>query len=156
MPDTQKILKVLRDEQTLQSRHCKLLETQQRALLACDRKRFHDTQNEHAHLMAQLEAQMEARQAVMRGDDGEPCLLSTIVAEMPERSRRQILNVRDTLRLTLNRIQELSRQNERLINNELEYIAFTLDLFVEAGRKADILYGGRSLNGCRLLLDRLA
>ncbi|BDI28300.1 hypothetical protein CCAX7_003510 [Capsulimonas corticalis] len=156
MPDTKKILKVLRDEQTLQTRHCRLLETQQRALLACDRKRFHDTQTEHALLLAQLEVQAEARQAALLGDDGKPCLLSAIVEDLPERSRRPILNVRDTLRLTLERIQELSRQNERLINNELEYIAFTLDLFVEAGRKADILYGGRSLNGCRLLLDRLA
>jgi hypothetical protein len=156
MPDTQKLLKVLRDEQMLQSRHCRLLETQQRALLACDRKRFYDTQAEHAQLLAQLEVQLEARQAAFRGEDDEPIVLSEIVDDLPERSRRQILNVRDTLRLTLDRIQDLSRQNERLINNELEYIAFTLDLFVEAGRKADILYGGRSLNGCRLLLDRLA
>ena len=156
MPDIQKILTILRDEQALQTLYCKLLETQQRALLACDRKRFQDTQMEHAQLLARMEVQAAARQAAMRGDDGEPCVLSAIVEDLPERIRRPILNVRDTLRLTLDRIQELSRQNERLINNELEYIAFSLDLFVEAGRKADILYGGRSLNGCRLLLDRLA
>ena len=46
-------------------------------------------------------------------------------------------------------------RNQSLINNELNYIAFMLDLFVEAGRSAETGYGAGSM-GPRLLLDRRA
>ena len=42
------ILKALRDELALQTRHLKLLESQQLALLACDRARFAALQEDYA------------------------------------------------------------------------------------------------------------
>lgn len=56
---------------------------------------------------------------------------------------------------TVDQNRVLSARNEQLINNELKYIAFMLDLFVEAGRSAEAGYGVGSGVG-RLLLDRRA
>ena len=45
MPEPKYILQVLRDELALQKRHCKLLESQEQALLSCDvwsASSFHD------------------------------------------------------------------------------------------------------------------
>ncbi len=65
----------------------------------------------------------------------------------------------DGLRETLDRVQTLTRRNKTLIQNELDYFAFTLDLFVEAGRSADRATAPRMRSGRltgRLLLDRRA
>ena len=158
MTDTQQILKVLRDELTLQTRHCKLLEAQEQALLACDRERFTVLQVEHAEMLPALEAQDALLRETLRGEDGDLLTLSALKEILPPNSLR---GLEDRLRQTLERVQTLSSRNQTLIQNELKYLAFTLDLFVEAGRNADIGYGpkGRSYNGRltgRMLLDRRA
>jgi len=48
------------------------------------------------------------------------------------------------------------QRNEMLIRNELNYLAFSLDLFVEAGRAAGQSYGGGAMLGARMGLDRRA
>jgi hypothetical protein len=154
MADPNKILKLLRDELVLQTRHCKLLEDQQKALLACDRPRFCTVQAEQSLMMQLIEAQTTAREAAMHDDDGNLVALSELIQGLPPQHQRALGLVRDSLRKTLERVRELNIQNRKLIKNELEYIAFTLDLFVEAGRKAEASYGGRFRG--RLLLDRCA
>ena len=153
MPATKQILKVLRDELALQTRHCRLLEAQEQALLVCDRARFASLQEEHAEILSALEAQDAARRAALTNDDGETLTLSALRETIPAKSLRAL---EDGLRRTLDRVQALTRRNQRLIKNELEYLAFTLDLFVEAGRSADNGYGGGGRLIGRLLLDRRA
>jgi hypothetical protein len=154
MADPNKILKLLRDELTLQTRHCKLLEAQQKALLACDRPRFCAIQAEQELMLRLIEAQWTAREAALHDGSGNLLALSALIERVPPAQQRALGMVRDSLRKTLERVQELNAQNQKLIKNELEYIAFTLDLFVEAGRKAQTSYGGRFRG--RMLLDRCA
>ena len=156
------ILKVLRDELALQTRHLKLLESQQLALLACDRVRFTALQEEYALVLVQLEAQDTARRAAMVDEDGEPLMLSVLKTQCAERNQAVLQALEDSLRQTLDQVQVLTKRNGTLIQNELDYLAFSLDLFVEAGRSADNGYGtnrvqsraGRAAS--LLLLDRRA
>jgi len=155
------ILKALRDELALQTRHAKLLEDQQLALLACDRVRFTALQDEYALVLVQLEAQDTARRTALTDEDGEPILLSALKEDCSERNRATQQTLEDSLRRTLEQVQGLTRRNQTLIQNELNYLAFSLDLFVEAGRSADNGYGAqRGSTGGRmsslLLLDRRA
>jgi hypothetical protein len=156
MTDAQQLIKVLRQQATLQTRHVQILEAQQRALIACDRKAFSALQEEHAGLLARLERQEAERRELMRDADGEPCSLSALMEGCSDRDRRTLETIREGLRRTLEKAQDLSRRNQKLIQNELDYLAFTLDLFVEAGRSADTAYGGCGQLGGRLLLDRRA
>lgn len=153
MPETKQILKVLRDELALQTRHCRLLEAQEQALLACDRHQFAALQEEHAQMLAALEAQDAARRAALTNEEGEALTLSALKETLPAKSLRTL---EDGLRRTLDRVQTLTRRNQMLIKNEMDYLAFTLDLFVEAGRSADNGYGGGGRLTGRLLLDRRA
>lgn len=154
MPNAAHLLKVLRDELALQTRHCKLLEAQEAALLACDRARFFVLQTEHMQLLPLLQAQEEARKTVLRDDSGQPCTLGVLAALCPEANRRALTQMGESLRQTLGRIQTLTERNQQLVENELKYLAFTLELFVEAGRSADrgYGYGGRTASH-RMLLD---
>ncbi len=135
------ILKTLRDELALQTRHQKLLESQQMALLSCDRVRFTALQDEYAQVLVQLEAQDTARRAAMAGHDGHALLLSAIKSQCSERNQATLQTLEDSLRRTLEQVQTLTRRNQTLIQNELDYLAFSLDLLVEAGRTADCGYG---------------
>jgi hypothetical protein len=157
MADPQKVLKLLRDELDLQTRHMKLLEAQQTALLACDRPRFCEMKAEQDLMLRLLDAQQTAREAEMVDCNGNLLAITALLERTPEKQQRALGLVRDSLIKTIKRVQELTVQNKQLIENELEYIAFTLDLFVEAGRKATRNdYGGfGSLRG-RMLLDRRA
>ena len=155
------ILKVLRDELALQTRHVKLLESQQMALLVCDRVRFTALQDEYALVLVQLEAQEASRRAAMTDADGEPVLLSALKEQASERNQAVLQALEDNLRRVLEQVQSLTRRNQTLIQNELNYLAFSLDLFVEAGRSADNGYGQRGGHGggraaSLLLLDRRA
>ena len=154
MADPQKVLTLLRTELELQTRHKKLLETQQEALLACDRPRFCGMKAEQDLMLQLLDAQKTAREAELEEPNGNLLAISALMERCPEKQQRALGLVRDSLIKTINRVQELTEQNAQLIENELEYIAFTLDLFVEAGRKTKKDYGGfGSLRG-RMLLDR--
>ena len=158
MIDTKRILKTLRDELALQTRHCKLLEAQEQALLTCDRTRFAALQEEHADMLPLLEAQDTARRSILIDDDGKPLPLSALKELIPPHAFR---GLEEGLRRTLERVQTLTCRNQVLIQNELKYLAFTLDLFMEAGRNADNGYGPNRHNGGgrltgRLLLDRRA
>jgi len=156
MPEPKQILQVLRDELALQKRHCKLLESQEQALLSCDRGRFAALQEEHCGMLAALEAQDGARRAALRDEAGVPLTLSALKEMLSESSLRGLPALEDGLRGTLERVHALTRSNQKLIQNELNYLAFTLDLFVEAGRTADNGYGGSGRITGRLLLDRRA
>jgi hypothetical protein len=159
MAEAKKILKVLQDQLQIQTRHIRLLEAQQCALLACDRPRFCELQEEHASLLALLEKQEAARCAVMCDQAGNTVSLSKLLEGIPQNDHRNILAVSDSLKSALDRVRLLGQQNQQMIQNELEYLAFTLDLFMEAGRKADNThaYGGsRPTVGTRMFLDRRA
>jgi len=156
MTDMKQILQVLRDELALQTRHGKLLEAQEQALLACDRGRFAALQEEHCAMLAALEAQDAARRAILTDEGGAPLTLSALKEMLSEASLSGLPALEDGLRRTLDRVQALTRSNQKLIQNELNYLAFTLDLFVEAGRTADNGYGGGGRLTGRLLLDRRA
>ena len=88
----------------------------------------------------------------MQDAEGNALTLSALLEGLPGKEQGTLAAVRQDLRQTLERVQTLSCQNQQLIQNELEYIAFTLDLFVEAGRRAESAYGGRGALGGRLLL----
>ncbi len=156
MTDAQRLTRLLRDEIALQTQHCRLLEAQQRALADCDRPGFMGLQPEYAALVEQLKAQAEARGSLLCDAAGGETTVAALVEALPESQRPAPAALRDTLARTLARAQDLCRRNEALIHNELEYMAFTLDLFVEAGRRADINYGGGGRLGRRKLLDRRA
>lgn len=156
MTDAKRILQVLRDELALQTRHRKLLEAQELALLSCDRARFAVLQEEHCGMLAALEAQDDARRAALVDEAGGPLTLSVLAELLPAASLRGLPALEDGLRQTLDRVQALTRSNRRLIENELNYLSFTLDLFVEAGRTADNGYGGGGRLTGRLMLDRRA
>jgi hypothetical protein len=152
MPDPQRILKLLRDELDLQRRHCKLLEAQQNALLVCDRPRFCGMRAEQDLMLALLAAQQTVREAELEDGNGNVVGITALIEQLPARQRRAYELVVDSLLSVAGRVQELSIQNKKLIENEMAYIAFALDLFVEAGRKARTVYGGSFRP--RLLLDR--
>ena len=156
MPDTKQILKVLRDDLALQTRHCKVLEAQELALLTCNRALFAQTQEQHAALVAKLEVQDAARRAALVDDDGQPLTLSGLKEIAPQGSLRGLGALEDGLKHILDQVQALTRRNRSLIQNELDYIAFSLDLFVEAGRTAGESYGGSKKMSSRLLMDRRA
>ena len=155
MTDAKHIAQLLRQELKLQTRHCKVLEGQQRALIACDHNQFRIWQEEYTALLGPLEAQAQARQAAMQDEQGQPVTLPALMETMSAPEQATLAALRDTLKRTLERAQALCRRNTQLIQNELNYIAFSLDLFVEAGRQADVKYGGSGWGG-RKLLDRRA
>ena len=105
-------------------------------------------------MLAALEVQEERRRTAMQDEEGLAQTLTAILETLTEKEQRRFTPVRDGLKRVLERVQTLTRQNQQMITNELNYIAFTLDLFVEAGRSADSRYGAGS--GGRLLLDRRA
>ncbi len=156
------IIKVLRDELALQTRHLKLLESQQLALLACDRGRFTALQDEYALVLVQLEAQDSSRRAAMVDESGEPVTLSALKEHCTERNHGVLQTLENSLRQTLDQVHLLTKRNQTLIQNELDYLAFSLDLFVEAGRSADNGYGTNRIQSragraaSLLLLDRRA
>lgn len=158
MSDTQTLIALLKQEQILRMRHCQLLEAQQRALLACDRARFARLEPDHADLLVQLASQETMRRTALSDDDGEPITLSAVLEQMDETSRacRTLTTLRDKLRETIERSRTLMLRNEMLIRNELNFLAFSLDLFVEAGRATGQSYGGGAFLGGRLGLDRRA
>jgi hypothetical protein len=149
MNDAQRLTRLLRNELMLQTRHCQLLEAQQRALTACDRTRFMSLQSDYTALVGRLKAQAETRSA-----NGET--IAMLLDALPAEQRATPFARRDTLAETLERARNLCKRSEMLISNELAYMAFTLDLFVEAGRRADVSYGGNGRLGRRRLLDRRA
>ncbi len=161
MPDTKNVMKVLRDELTLQKRHCKLLEAQKQALLACDRDRFIALHTEYKKMLPALEARDGACRAALTDEQGNSLTLSAIQSAAPAGSRAALAALKDDLHETITQVQNLARRNQTLIQNELDYFAFTLDLFVEAGRSADHGYGpnrhaGQGRLTGRLFLDRRA
>lgn len=156
MTNEQRLIKNLRQELALQTRHRSLLEAQGRALLACDREHFCTLEEGHAAILVQLQGQEQERTALLCDAAGQPCTLSVFLEGVSPRGRRTLETLRDSLGKTLAQVRELSTRNQSLINNELKYIAFMLDLFVEAGRSADTAYGTKSGLGRRLLLDRRA
>lgn len=156
MADPQKVLKLLRDELDVHTRHMKLLEAQQGALLACDRPRFCGMKAEQELMLQLLEAQKTAREHALTDAGGNLMAISALIERCPEKQRKGLWLVQDRLIQTVKRVKDLSSQNKRLIENEIEYIAFTLDLFVEAGRKQKNVYGGFGSLRSRMLLDRRA
>ena len=92
----------------------------------------------------------------MQDEMGQMCSLSALLTNVSPRDRRALETLRAALGKTLSQVQELSTRNRGLINNELKYIAFMLDLYVEAGRSAEAGYGIGGGMGRRLLLDRRA
>ena len=154
--DIKGIIKALRDELALQTRHCKLLEAQERALLACDRVKVCALQEEHAQLVVQLAAQDEARREALQDNTGKALTFSALKADASEPVVRALETLEGSLRPLLQKVQALTSRNQILIQNELEYFAFSLDLFVEAGRAACSGYGGYGSLGSRILLDRRA
>lgn len=156
MPETKQIIKVLRQELALQTRHCTLLEAQEQALLACDRERFCALQAEHARMLLELETQDAARRAALTDEQGQALTLSVLKQSIPAAGQAALLALEDGLRRTLERVQTLTCRNKILIQNELDYFAFTLDLFLEAGRSSQMGYGGGGRLMGRLLLDRRA
>lgn len=156
MTDAQPLTKFLRQQWALQTQHCRLLEAQGQALIACDRPRFCALQADYDRLLADLEKQEAVRAALMQDTEGQARTLTALIGQFPEGTRLRLIALRDGLRATLEKAQDLARRNQRLIQNELDYMAFTLDLFVEAGRNADAAYGGLGMAGGRLFLDRRA
>ena len=156
MTDARPLIQCLRQQWALQTQHCRLLEAQGQALIACDRRRFCALQADYERLLAALEDQDTVRISLMQDDQGQACTLSALIGRFPDPARLRLTALRDGLRGTLELAQDLARRNQRLIQNELDYMAFTLDLFVEAGRSADAAYGGLGMAGGRLLLDRRA
>lgn len=158
MYDTQALITVFKQEHSLRTRHCQVLEAQQRALLACDRARFIALEPDHADMMVKLEEQEALRQTALMDDDGEAITLSAVLEEIEGNSRafRILTSLRDKLYETIERSRTLMQRNEMLIHNELSYLEFSLDLFVEAGRSAGQSYGGGAMLGGRLGLDRRA
>ena len=156
MTEPKKILQTLRAELTLQTRHCRLLEAQEQALLLCDRAQFTSLQTAYVQLLPELEAQDAECRAVLQDDAGAALTLSALKDFVPAGSLPGLPALENSLRRVLDRVQTLTRRNLELIQNELDYLAFTLDLFVEAGRCTDNGYGGRGRQIGRLLLDRVA
>ena len=154
MTDAKKLTEVLRQELALQNRYCKLLEAQKRALLACDRVSFSKLVPEQEAVAETLGMQETRRRATFQSEVGEPMTISALIKDLPEGAKRPVNALRNDLRKVLDKVAVLSQQNQVLIENELGYISFALDLFVDAGRKADS-YGG-SRGGRRLFLDRVA
>ena len=156
MLEPTKILQTLRNELALQTRHYRLLEAQQLALFACDRARFVSLQEEHSLLLLELEAQDVLRREVLKDESGAPLTMSMLREVVPAAALPGLTGLEDSLRWAVGQVQELTRRNRILIQNELDYLAFTLDLFVEAGRCADNCYGGAGRANGRFLLDRVA
>ena len=155
MTDVLRLTRLLREELALQNRHCRLLEAQQRTLIACDRDRFCALQDEYAALVERLEAQCAARDRILRDAQGQPMTVTALIDTLPEVKRPLLLALRDDLARVLEQARDLCRRNQTLIQNELNFMAFSLDLFVEAGRRADASYGGGGWVR-RKLLDRTA
>lgn len=158
MPDPQTIIMVLKQEQALRTRHCQVLEAQGRALMLCDRMRFAALETDHAALLVHLQMQDAARRSALADDAGEPVTVADVLAQMDEshRAHRTLTALRHALGALAERSRTLMQRNEMLIRSELSYLAFSLDLFVEAGRASGQSYGSGMLTGGRLGLDQRA
>ena len=154
--DEKKIVKVLQDELTLQLAHRRLLSAQEKALIQCNRPRFCELQAEYVKLVADLERQQTMRESLLVDRLGMPCTFGDISAQLSDRARPIFDRLRTELAKTIQSIRQMTERNQRLIQNELDYITFTLDLFVDIGRNTSNKYYGFASTGGRMLLDRRA
>ena len=84
--------------------------------------------------------------------DGQPVKLSDLLPTMPQRLRDAAVELREELKRVVADVTRISDENQTLIENELGYISFMMDSYVDASRKADKYAGLRS--GRRLMLDK--
>ena len=152
MTDSYKIIDTMRRELALQRRYLKLLDLQKTSLLACDRKKFTELQPEQETIVATLAANQDLRQKLFRMSDGQPVKLSDLLPTMPQRLRDAAVELREELKRVVADVTRISDENQTLIENELGYISFMMDSYVDASRKADKYAGLRS--GRRLMLDK--
>ena len=150
------LLHTLRAEWSLHLRHVRLLQAQQAALLTCDRDEFCRLHAQHEELLAQMEAQGNARDEALRGPDGAPRPLSTWIAEAAGRTRQTLETLQGNLQGTLQQAQELARRNAVLLENEMAFFAYMMDLYVDAARISGDDYAGHAPAAGRLGLDRRA
>lgn len=155
MIDHNQLANFMRQELALHSRHCKLLEEQQQALLACNRSQFCSLQPSYAALMERFEAQTAQRKEFLKNQDGEVATLYSLIESVSEQNQSVLHLLYQRLKYLIEMTQMLCRRNIELIQRELNYFTFSLDTLVEAGRQADMSYGG-SRQSRRMFVDRCA
>jgi hypothetical protein len=129
-PEWRVILRHLAAEITLQRIHVKLLSAQRMALVQRDHEGFVGLQPEHGSCLADLSSQAEERRRLLRGRS-----MAAVFASWPEAEQTKAKALARQLRQLLKEARMLCAQNAAMINNELRYADFLLDIFVKAGRK---------------------
>jgi len=126
------IIEILRSELQLQRRHYQILQEQHAALLVGDRQRFAVTQQMYSHFLADARRHADARALVL--GPVKVNLKDRMVA-WTSRDRVAGIALIEAIRDLLDKIQTLGRSNAAMIENELRYGKFMLDLYMEATRK---------------------
>ena len=156
MNNVKHLLQTLRAEWSLHLKHVQLLQAQQTALLSCDRDEFCRLHTQHEALLAQIAAHTKVRDAALRDETGAPRPLSAWLVDAVGRTRQTLENLQNGLRETLRLAQTLTQRNAQLIENDLTFFAYMMDLYVDVARLSGDGYGGHAPAAGRLGLDRRA
>ena len=133
-PQPREALNLLRRELALQKRHLQLVKEQNSALIAGDRARFERLHRAYVRFVTELDAQCSDRTKTF-GCSMTPIILLFYGWSGAERSAGVALAT--AVHQVLAEIQDVVNQNNTLIGNELRYIEFMLDTYIEAGRKTN-------------------
>ena len=156
MADTHQLIKFLRSNIALQSRNCHLLEAEQKALMACNRPLFCELHARHNELLREMQQADFERKCLLTAENGSVGTIGQLLALLPARERRVAENLRDTLRKISEHAGALCLRNRMLIRNEVKYMSFMMDLFIETGRNEETKYSSYAAFRGRALLDRRA
>jgi hypothetical protein len=153
--ETKIIIDILRAELQLQRRHTQILQEQHQALLVGDRAWFAMTQRLYIQYLADAKRHADLRLKVL----GPPTVpLKKRMSGWSPRERTAGFALVDAIRALIENVRLLGRSNAAMIENELRYGKFMLDLYLEATRKQSN-YAKRGLQPIRsanLLINQVA
>lgn len=149
------IIEILQKELTLQKRHIELLQTQHGALISCDRAAFAAAQKDYVRLLAEVKRHAAQRSLALGGNTPP---LKERIAAWPQRERAQGEALLVAIFTLIGRIKLVSLQNAAMIQNELRYGKFMLDLYIDAARKQSnyAKRGMQPMKSVTLLINHVA
>jgi flagellar biosynthesis/type III secretory pathway chaperone len=137
IPSSKVGLKILIAELSLQKRHLHVIQDQNAALIACDRRRFVLLHEEYMRLTGELEIQNKLRLGAFGTRK-----LNLVIAEWPEADRRNASRIISDLQTIVADVRRINVQNRKLVGNEVRYIDFMLNILINTFRKGST-YGPR-------------
>ncbi len=152
--DATATLAMLKHELELQRKHVRCLRDQNSALISCNRAKFEQQQKSYVALLSELEAQESRRNKLLAGRS-----LGDGSQEWTSQQRTALLRVCEQIGSASVQARDLNSQNRLLIEGELRYMSFMLDVMLDTARKTGHSYeahGGLATVQRSLLINRAA